>query len=1109
MKRYSAVLAIVLVIAGFFVAMSVQADHGSQFINLTFNGATVNHNGAIFTQGGIGAGTGNFDPFLTYNANTDQEEGYNSTKGTPGIPQFDEFYGGGRTHALRASAIPTFDIGGTLYRVILLDANDTGADPYNSIDKLKVYLDDQPNLAGYNYSADTFSNDTGTAAVLKYNMDANCPGSPTGDCILLMNSQGLQSGSGQSDISVALLNSLFPANCYYGSTTCDQWFYLYTHMGGYDGVTPAPPSGLEGLNWNVTAGFEEWRTELIPVVNVTKTAAVSYTETFDWTLDKQVSTDGGATWHDADSVVLESGDSQNYLWRLVATRLPAVVSNQVISGTVTISNPTGGTVISDSIPATVTSIADNITFDDATPAIPNVTLNCPEAVPFTLAAGESVDCTYSVTATGASATTTGTNHVTVHIEDNDTPFIASDGFDFASATVTQIDEQATLSDAEVVTPDQLISASQTFMSSTQTYTCGSSTTITNTGSLTENDSNQFHQDTATLTIKCVDASITITPSGANEVGDSHQFTITVTAMPGGASPVSFDSITPSVSPTPDSMSDTCDSPVVSGNSATCTVTINNDNAGVFTANASADVTMGGLTVTRSTSGNSGPGGSGAVTKVYADAFITIEPDGTNFIHESHTFTVHVEANDGTGFADVAGVNPTVSLNNSSGATATITDNQCQSVGTDSNGDCTITISSPTTGQTSAHASVTLTVSTSQGTVSLTRQTNGLETVTGNGVFNSDDALKTWIAAAVTFTKTFDVGNITTPGGTVCFTLTRVPAPPPAVSSDNATQCKAAAASVSFTWNNLVAGVHTITEDSSGVTPAGVYTDISPIVFTVVGDAADCPAAPATCVVASSSPTAFDLGSHNDPLAPGRLQVKKLLGPAGTLWTADLGSVTFYVCQNSPFNNSTPDTTCGAASANLVDTIVIPDDGNPATSEELDDEGYYTVCEDVPLGYDVSPSACQAVLVTAGEQASANEVVFTNTRPSEGCTPGFWSGGFGSQLWNTANDPDWSFYGGDGTNPFTQSTLFNSFFTAHPNLNGLTMLQIVGTGGGSDPVRKAARDVVAAYLNAAWGLDYPFTTSEVASMWTDAVANGTFAELHNILAPANQLGCNIP
>src|SRR5262249_29151699 len=68
----------------------------------------------------------------------------------------------------------------------------------------------------------------------------------------------------------------------------------------------------------------------------------------------------------------------------------------------------------------------------------------------------------------------------------------------------------------------------------------------------------------------VDASVTISPNGVNEITHQHIFNVTVTAMPGNATPVSFGTITPSVIGSPDSQSDTCGSPTINGNVATCT-----------------------------------------------------------------------------------------------------------------------------------------------------------------------------------------------------------------------------------------------------------------------------------------------------------------------------------------------------------------------------------------------------------------------------------------------------------------------------------------------------------------------------------------------------------
>jgi hypothetical protein len=500
-----AVFGVVLVVAGLFAATNTQATPGSDFINLASTpGLSVTHNDAIFTQGGIGAGTGNFDPFLTYspggNANT--EQGYNSVKGTPGIPQFDEQYGGSRTHAIQAAAIPAVDIGGTLYRVILLDANDQGSEDFMSIDTFKAFLDNQPNLAQYNNATSSFGTDDGSPASLIFNMDDNCP---SGDCVLLMRSQTFTPGSGVSDISVALPDSAFPPQCYYGSQTCGLWFYLFSQMGGYVDDGTDPVSGTQ--NWNVTAGFEEWRTELVPVVNVTKTAQVSYNQDYTWTVDKKVKVDG--TCVDNASVDLFTGESQDTEWCIDVTRSLGAQTDPTVFGTITITNPTGGDVITKDIPATITSITDVISSPDF--ADIGASLTC-DGVPYTgqeidLAAGETLTCTYSEATPGADNETTGTNTATVLVQDAGAPFVATADFDFAEAAVTKTNASATLTDD--LGPVDLPFDDSGSTSYVRSYACDEDEgTTSNTATITPSDDGPPDSDTANLALECYQLSVT-------------------------------------------------------------------------------------------------------------------------------------------------------------------------------------------------------------------------------------------------------------------------------------------------------------------------------------------------------------------------------------------------------------------------------------------------------------------------------------------------------------------------------------------------------------------------------------------------------------------------
>jgi hypothetical protein len=158
-----------------------------------------------------------------------------------------------------------------------------------------------------------------------------------------------------------------------------------------------------------------------------------------------------------------------------------------------------------------------------------------------------------------------------------------------------------------------------------------------------------------------------------------------------------------------------------------------------------------------------------------------------------------------------------------------------------------------------------------------------------------------------------------------------------------------------------------------------------------------------------------------------------------------------------------------------------------------------------------------------------DFTFVNA-PVQGCTPGFWQGGpdkpdakaGGSLLWDGDDTPPWegpflppphvdaqwlASGGAVEGNPYIHDTAFSPFFTPYNiPFDGTTadynMFELVDTGGGPEPWRQAARDLVAAYLNASWGMNYAYTTDQLASMWTNAVSSGDFSTLHGLLDAAN-------
>lgn len=412
-----------LVIVGALIAMLLVvgvafATHGDDVVDMTYSGATVEHNGAMILQGGVGAGTGNWDPYLTVSSNKPQESGVNSIKA---LKQFDSFYGGTRTHPLLASAVPSIlydsNEDGTpeLWREFGLDANDQGRDTWMSIDVLKVFLTDTGEIQ-YNPATETFN--PGNMIDKIYDLD----GSP-----ILMISQGLESGSGVSDISVLLPDEDFP--CEYGALVCDTWVVMYTEYGAATFIPGQQMIGEFGENdaadyeWDVSAGFEEWRTQLLPVVNVQKTAIESFDREYTWDITKSVT---------PPFVDLFAGNSDTFDYTVFADRT-ITDSGFNVSGEVTITNPTGGDIISDSIPADITAIEDGLAGYDS------IALNCPETVPFTLGAGDSIICTYSVTDdVKFSDSFAGDNvaSVTIDIEGEPRTYSATERVDFTGVEPT-------------------------------------------------------------------------------------------------------------------------------------------------------------------------------------------------------------------------------------------------------------------------------------------------------------------------------------------------------------------------------------------------------------------------------------------------------------------------------------------------------------------------------------------------------------------------------------------------------------------------------------------------------------------------------------------------
>ena len=361
-----------------------------------------------------------------------------------------------------------------------------------------------------------------------------------------------------------------------------------------------------------------------------------------------------------------------------------------------------------------------------------------------------------------------------------------------------------------------------------TATIHATTTFSVLGvSLTRATGDSLSGDSVDATKNWVDANIAITPLLAtNLVGNAHTFTITATAIPGTATPVVFTSITPSfVGTPPGTQSNTCATPTVVANVATCTLTINSTSTGTFTAHAAAVVTIGGVALNRAT-GDAHTGDSADGVKHYVDANITIATSATNEVTHAHTFTITVtQIPDGSSPATSTTITPSFV-----GAQPGTTSNTCGSVTFTVNvATCTLTLNSTTAGTFTAHASASITF---PGVATPLVVATG-DSHTGDG----PDAVKKYVDANITITPsaTNEVGH----AHTFTITATAIPGTATPVAFTSITPSLDTTVGLTSNINTcaaptIVSNVATCTLTITSATGGTVYTANASTVITIGG-----------------------------------------------------------------------------------------------------------------------------------------------------------------------------------------------------------------------------------------------------------------------------------
>jgi hypothetical protein len=238
-----------------------------------------------------------------------------------------------------------------------------------------------------------------------------------------------------------------------------------------------------------------------------------------------------------------------------------------------------------------------------------------------------------------------------------------------------------------------------------------------------------------------DANIQLTPATAtNRVGDPHVLTahVNVDSGSGFANAPANTTINIAIVSGPGTLS--APSCQTVGTTGSCTVTLTSTSTGGTTIHASTDVTVGGTPLHRET-GDSHTGDSADAKKTWVNAKISIVPDATNEVGQSHTFTATLmkDVGDGNGYVAAAGETLTIALTPSNGATPSPAGPFVLT--TNGSGQASATFSSPSAGLVTGHATSTLSVN---GSAPFTIATDSVAP-------NSGDAVKTYVDANIQIT----------------------------------------------------------------------------------------------------------------------------------------------------------------------------------------------------------------------------------------------------------------------------------------------------------------------------------------------------------------------
>lgn len=230
---------------------SVQAD---TILDLTTTAhKTGSIGGATYTQvDAQPTGSGFIQSFVRVKTNEDLVQGYNTTT----TPIYDNFGGDTFNHAITVGQVGFINVGGVATMRFLLDINQTGSNPFLSLNEVQIFLSKTANMSDSPvlHQGELLNPQMSQPSYLVYQLDAG------GQDNRVDLDFSLNSGSGSGDMVLDIpLTAFASAFSSLGLTTDAQkngaFIYLYSRFGK---GTTADGTPLDTAGYPNNDGYEEW-----------------------------------------------------------------------------------------------------------------------------------------------------------------------------------------------------------------------------------------------------------------------------------------------------------------------------------------------------------------------------------------------------------------------------------------------------------------------------------------------------------------------------------------------------------------------------------------------------------------------------------------------------------------------------------------------------------------------------------------------------------------------------------------------------------------------------------------------------------------------------------